>query len=95
MHFENLWEQAENNFVNNNSSVEEVLNNIILRVNLYQSFFQKIKDAPTEEASKIKSHLMGEILITLTHLSYKENIDVFQALKMSLDFANIDLLQKK
>ncbi len=90
MHFEQLWEQAENKFKNDQSSVEEVLNNLILKINLYQSFYNKIKAAPAQEAAKMKSHLMGEILLALTQLSYRENINVYQALHFGLQFAELD-----
>jgi len=95
MHFEQLWEQSENNFKNNTSSAEEVLNSLLLKVNLYQTLSEKIKAASPEEAAKIKSHLMGEILITLTHLSYRENINVFHSLKTSLDFFDIESFKEK
>lgn len=96
MHFEHLWEQAENTFQMKTFSLEEVINNLLLKINLYHSFVEKMNnDVSDEEVSKIKTHLMGEILLTLTQLSYKENINVFQALKMSLDFNNVNLLNDK
>ncbi len=94
MHFEQLWEQAENTFQLDNKSTEEILNNLQLKIDLYRSVFSKINSAPKEEAEKMKAHLMGEIILTLTNLSYKENINVFHALKVSLEFAKIDNLQQ-
>ena len=42
--------------------------------------------AAQSEMEKIKSHLFGEILFSLTGLSLSEDIDAFNALKVALEF---------
>lgn len=92
-HFEELWEFAEKSFSKNDDNINSILTHLLVKVNFYEKI---AKQGPTsqEEIKKIKSHLMGEILLTLSHLSLKENIDVFSALKTALYFSNIENLSK-
>ena len=90
MHFEQLWESGEK--FNQESSKEDlissILDELILKINLYKVIDSK--EIPEEEKSKIKSHTMGEILLTLTNLSLKDNINVFDSLNLVLHLRNLE-----
>jgi hypothetical protein len=89
-HFENLWEEAEKNFSASLDDPEAIITKIILRVNLYKNLVIQQKNISKEDLDKIKSHIMGEILLALAHLSLKENINVFQSLQTALHFSDIE-----
>jgi hypothetical protein len=92
-HFEDLWELAEKSFTNKqDEDIELITNQLMLKASLYKKMCSQ-PNTPKEELEKIKSHLMGEILLTLTQLSFKENIDVFAALKTALYFSTIEKYQ--
>lgn len=83
--FSELWELCENlqkeNSINNNS--QNIINELNIKINLYRAIDLK-QEIPEEDYKKIKSRLFGEILFTLTSLSFKDNINVFDALNTAL-----------
>ena len=83
IHFEELWEKSEQYHKHNSSedSTEDILDEIMLKINLLRAIEQKT-ELPKEEAEQAKSRLLGEILFSLTNLSLKDNINVFEALKL-------------
>ncbi len=80
-HFENLWEYCE--FLNKDKFSETIFDELLMKINLYKAFDSK-KEISIEENQKIKLRLFGEILYTLTALSFKENINVFDALTLTI-----------
>lgn len=88
-HFEELWEAAENFFKDKDDDIGMIINHLLIKINLYKEISRQPSQSE-EELKKIKSHLMGEILLTLTHFSYKEQIDVFNALNTALYFSKIE-----
>jgi hypothetical protein len=88
-HFEQLWESCEQSFQNTDVEVGSILNELLVKINLYKTISKQEIKSP-EDIEKIKSHLMGEILLTLTHLSLKENINVFNSLTEALFFSNVE-----
>jgi len=74
-HFEDLWERCEKLFQENinKTDTSSIINELSMKVDLYKKLDQK--DAIDIEI--IKSRLLGEILLTLTSLSIKDNINVF------------------
>lgn len=81
-HFEDLWGAAEKSFQNDlNIENEVILNKASINLNLFKTLS---KYPATEDLDKIKAHLMGELLLSLSHLSLKENIDVFYAMQLAL-----------
>lgn len=95
MHFENLWSDAENSFQQELSdSAEEILQRIIVKLNILSSLDKK-ELSSKEEVGKTKEHLIGEILLDFTHLSAKENINVYKALQDSLHYRKMSLLIEK
>lgn len=80
-HFEDLWEMCEafhqkSEGFSNPADIDE----LILKIGLYQSLSSNKINLSTEDLQKAKSRIMGEILFFLTNLSIKDNIDVFSAL---------------
>lgn len=79
--FSELWELCEQ--LNQNSikddSVANLIDKLLIQINLYKTIDLK-EEIPIVDRRKIKSRTYGEILLTLTNLSLKEDINVFKAL---------------
>jgi hypothetical protein len=84
MHFEDLWEKSEN-FIKNNFS-DETLDDIFNALNMQLYLYKELdkKEISNEERIKVKSHLLGEVIFTITKISLKDNIDVFESLLTAL-----------
>lgn len=94
-HFEELWEESEKCYKETvgNTTSDSILDELRYKIDFYKSVAQgNITD---EEKQKIKSHLFGEILMTLTQLSLKDNINSYKALQAAIYYKNIDNLDKK
>jgi hypothetical protein len=48
-----------------------------------------------EDVHQAKSRTLGEILMSLTQLSLKDNINVFDALQLALHYRSVEQLNKK
>lgn len=96
MHFEELWVQCEElqKRAAFTTDVKIIMDEIMLKMQLYKTLDSKIAEMPEEERAKVKSRALGEILLTLTCLSMKENIDVFEALSTALNYRTIQHLDK-
>lgn len=96
MHFEELWEKAEKLHQQDNSeeSIPALMEELLMKIGLYQAIDAKL-ELPEEDKQKAKSRALGEILLTLTHVSLKDNINVFEALGIALHYRNITLFSKK
>ena len=91
IHFENLWEKCEKLHLdesNNEMDSQSILDELAMKINLYRSVDQKT-EVPPEELKIIKSRLLGEILLTITNISLKDNIDVFEALMMAYNYHSL------
>lgn len=95
IHFEDLWEQCEKSHkdigLDTTSQIIEELN---LKISLFSAFSDKTSLDP-EDMKMIKSRTVGEILLTLTKLSLKEDINVFEALSVALQNKNISVCSAK
>jgi hypothetical protein len=87
IHFEKLWEQCEQSYKDaaKEDTNTSIIDELIMKINLYKAIDLKM-EIPEEEKSKIKSLAMGEILLSLTHLSFRDNINVFKSLNVALKF---------
>ncbi len=85
-HFEELWEECEtmHSQFNGNDPLSSIMDELSMKINLYKAL--DYKTLPQEELQKIKSRTLGEILLTLTHLSLKENINVFESLSVAKQY---------
>lgn len=94
--FNELWEKCEkfHQEEKDGSSSSELIDGLSMKLNLYKIIDLK-PEIPEEDRQKIKDRTMGEILLTLTQLSYKDNINVFEALSTALQYHNIETYSNK
>ena len=99
IHFEDLWDKCEKLHQEmgndpNEFNSSHILDELLMKINLYKVIDAKT-EIPEEDRKKIKSRTLGEILLTLTHVSYQDNIDVFEALNSALQYRQIGFFNKK
>ncbi len=96
MHFEELWEKCENFYKDSKliTDSKSLLEELDLKLNLYRAIDAK-EEIPEEERQKVKSRVLGEILLTLTGLSLKDNVNVFEALSIALQYRSADFNARK
>jgi len=96
VHFEDLWDQCEKFHQENSANLElqPILDALMMKVSLYKALNAQ-KDIPGEEMQKVKSRTLGEIVLALTCITLKDNINVFEALATALQYRTIDVLDKK
>lgn len=96
MHFEELWEKCENFHKDNTAdeTVSDILNEFLMKLNLFASISAK-SEISSEDIEKAKSRLFGEILLSLTAISLKENINVYDALQIALTQRSISHYSEK
>ena len=95
IHFEELWTKCEElqQEISINESVAAILDELAIKINLYKALSQK--EIPEQERETIKSRTMGEILLTLTKLSMKDNINVYEALSIAMQYRSIGHYSQK
>lgn len=95
-HFEDLWEEAENVMKDeiSISSSEELVKEAEAKFGIY-NLINRNSILPEEDQKRLKSHTFGKILLVLTQLSAKDNINVYAALKTALDETKITQLEEK
>lgn len=89
--FSELWNRAEelHKEVSSHHSVQSIIQEITMKMGIYKAVDSQ-EDIPPDERQKIKSRTMGEILLTLTALSLKDDINTYVALSEALQFRSID-----
>jgi len=95
IHFEELWTKCEelHQEALSQESNDSIMDELALKINLYKALGHK--EIPEKERETIKSRTMGEILLTLTKLSMKDNINVYEALSIALQYRSIDVFSSK
>lgn len=96
VHFEDLWEKCEllhKEFIDKDDT-QAIISELMMKLSLYKSFDEK-KDIPQEELEKIKSRTFGEILLTLTNLSLKDGINVFDSLATAYKYRAVQNYSEK
>ncbi len=95
LHFEDLWEKCESfhKEFSSQDQLESIIQELELKTSLYSMLSNKA--LPEEEKNKIKIRTFGEMLLTLTNLSLKDNINVYEALSMALQYREIDKFSQK
>lgn len=96
MHFEELWVRCEQFHTDAalGGTVSSVIEEMTMKIGLYKAIDSRT-EIPEEERQKLKSRTMGEILLTLTNLSAKDNVDVYEALSIALQYRSIDHYNQK
>jgi len=94
IHFEELWEKSERLFTDSNpqDSVPSILDELSMKINLYKMIDGK-SEVPEEERQAAKERTFGEILLTLTKLSLKDNVNVFEVLSVSQQYRAAEIKQ--
>ena len=96
LHFEDLWEKCEQlheDFIERDE-VQTIINELLMKLNLYKAFDEKA-EISKEEMEKVKSRTFGEILLTLTNLSLKDRINVFDALGTAYKYRAVQHYSEK
>lgn len=96
VHFEDLWEKCEllhQDFVEQEET-QSIINELLIKLNLYKALNEKT-EIPKEDLEKAKSRTFGEILLTLTNLSLKEKINVFDALATAYKYRAVEHYTEK
>jgi hypothetical protein len=84
-HFEHVWEASEALFAETitNTPIVSIIAELQAKLAVYKAISERSTEA--EDIAKAKDHLMGNILMTLTKLSLKDNINTFSALKGAIE----------
>jgi hypothetical protein len=95
-HFEEVWEKCEalHKEIAEGDTSANLIEELNLKFNLYKMIDLKL-EIPQDERQKIKERTLGEILLTLTNISLIDNINVFQALSMALQYKSIEHYSSK
>lgn len=95
-HFELLWEQCEKfqQEATANVSVQQLIEELTMKIGLYKAIDSKT-EIPEEDRQKVKSRTLGEILLTLTALSLKDNVNVYDVLNIALQYRSVDHYVRK
>lgn len=96
MHFEDLWVQCEklHEESNKKDSATLLLDELMMKLNLYRVIAEKTEGA-SAELQKMKDRAMGEVLLVLTKISAKENINVYEALSIAAQYHSIQHYTQK
>lgn len=94
IHFEQLWEKCENlhKEINSTEPNSSILDELAMKINLYKIIDSKT-EVPEAERQEGKSRVMGEILLTLTKISLRDNINVFESLSIAQQYRSAELKQ--
>jgi hypothetical protein len=92
LHFEDLWSNAESYHTDtiNVDSVQLIIDEIMMKLNIYKAIDSRL-EISQQEKNNIKSKTIGEILFSLTNLSLKDNINVFESLLDSINSRGINI----
>ena len=96
-HFEHLWEECENlqKAATEHTEVKLIIDELVMKLGLYRTIDAQLTNLPEEDRATAKSRALGEILLTLTCLSMKDGINVFEALQTALYHRTIQYLDQK
>lgn len=97
MHFEELWEKCE--ALNKEASdptvpTENLMQDLRMKLDLYLAIDSRT-ELPEADRQNAKSRTLGEILMTLTHLSLRDNINVYEALGVALQHHSVNYFSQK
>ena len=87
--FELIWEASEALYKNDPSDIQSIANELIAKIALYKALDLN-NEIEAETKPKLKERMMGSILSTLTHLSLKDNVNTYIALKDAIATTKMD-----
>ena|SRR5713101_6939474 len=93
--FDALWETCEalHQQISPDDNSSSILDELLLKVRLYQAINNQ--EMPEEEKQAIRTRAIGEVLLVLTNLSLRDNINVFAALEAAHNYRSIDFFSRK
>jgi len=94
MHFEDLWNKCES-ISDKESSTDDLVKNLEMKFAFLKALLLKKESIDESEYASAVNKLFGEVLFSLTQLSFYENINVFKSLNESYNFQNINNLNDK
>jgi hypothetical protein len=96
LHFEELWEQCEkfHQEIKDESSASLIIDELLMKINLYKAI-DVTSGVDPKDLQKIKTRTLGEILLTITNLSLKDNINTYESLASALQYRNIQHYSQK
>lgn len=95
LQFSELWEKCEQ-YQKESGNLDNLLQDLLLKINLYKAFAnERATEIPPEELHKVKVRTLGEILFTITGISLKDNVNVFDALVQALQFKNANAFKQE
>lgn len=90
VHFENLWEKAEQAMAISSDSDMEILGKISSVVDEIRDIYKASANSKDKNLVQgMKSKAVGRLLFNITALSGKEKIDVYASLKDQLDISSL------
>lgn len=91
--FDKLWTSCEEfHKQNSGEKQDEPINELLMKIKIYQNVCNK--ELANEEKIKLKERLMGEIMFSLSHLSFIDNINIFSALEEVSQYRTIENYSK-
>lgn len=90
--YEMLWEASEHLFKDDKSDTSSIVNELIAKFSFYKTI--DTSELAQEEKNKAKQFIMGNILVTLSHLTYKENINIYPIHKEAIATHKINKMEK-
>ena len=93
-HFETIWNKSEELIASEVSKqpTAPIIEELIAKLALYKALDLNDK-IPEEEKQKLKTHLFGKLLIALSKLSFKENVNVYTAMKQAMEELRLSQLE--
>ena len=89
--YEVIWEASENLYTNDPADTNSIITEIIAKLTVYKTL--NTTEVSLEEQNKAKHYLMGNILSTLSHLTYKDNTNIYTALQDALRNHKLDKME--
>lgn len=97
--FNELWEEAEKLLEAETqiSSVDDLLKEAVGKfsaLDMLNTLSSK-ESMPIEDVLRLKTNAMGKLLLVLTQISAKDNLNVYAALRGAIDDKKISLFEEK
>lgn len=80
--FAELWCDGEAK--TSGAKVSQLLEELVIKANLYKALDARKSAIPQDEYEKLRLRTMGELLLTMTSISAQEDINVYEALLLTL-----------
>lgn len=98
-HFEDLWTQAELLLADDTkiSHWEDLVKSTSMKLTLLEHIksLQQQDNLSEDDVNKLVSNTMGELLLTITQLSWAANVDVYAALQAAVDREKVYIFEKR